>query len=84
MSKNGKSKAERLAEIEEWQAFRGEVDTWAFKELQSRLLTLHSKVTHTYDPPPDLDSVGSDVRELLGILSRREARLRLRDKQAAE
>ncbi|MEV0245712.1 hypothetical protein AB0H76_03875 [Nocardia sp. NPDC050712] len=83
-NKNGKSKSERLAEIEEWQTFRGEIDTWAFEEIEGRLLKLHSKVTETYDPPPNLDSVASDVRDVLSVVRRRRDRLRLREGQVAE
>ncbi|WP_194814860.1 hypothetical protein [Nocardia sp. XZ_19_385] len=81
MSKDGKSKAERLVETEQWQAFRGEVDTWAFEEIDTRLRKLSLKV-RSYDPPPDLESVDSDIDDVRGILYRRKERLRSYQRQA--
>ncbi|MGW0246862.1 hypothetical protein ACWDYH_09510 [Nocardia goodfellowii] len=76
MGKNGKLKSERLAEIEQWQTFRGEVDTWAFDEIESRLGNLYMKVRKC-DQPPDLASLGTDIDELRRVIYRRRERLRL-------
>ncbi|GAB2638980.1 hypothetical protein [Nocardia goodfellowii] len=84
MGKNGKLKSERLAEIEQWQTFRGEVDTWAFDEIENRLGDLFMKVEHRHDPPPDLESISSDVQDILGIARRRRARMRLYPGRATE
>ncbi|MEU8899577.1 hypothetical protein [Nocardia sp. NPDC048505] len=84
MDINGKSPIDRLAEIEQWQTFRGEVDTWAFREIETRLLALHSKIVHSCDRAPDLSPFASDVLEVLGVVRRRHTRLREHERQSAE
>ncbi|MEV6275577.1 hypothetical protein [Nocardia sp. NPDC051832] len=80
MGDTGKPAAERLAEIEEWQAFRGEVDAWAFDEVETRLDSLHLKLRES-DPPPTLASIGSEIENLQAVMHRRRRRLRLYERQ---
>lgn len=80
MEDAGKSEAERLAEIEEWQAFRSEVDAWAFDEIESRLRDLRLKL-HESDPPASRAGIRSDVEDLQAVMYRRHKRLRLYERQ---
>ncbi|WP_194814861.1 hypothetical protein [Nocardia sp. XZ_19_385] len=80
MEDTGKSEAERLAEIEEWQAFRGEVDAWAFDEIESRLRNLRLKL-HESDPPPTIAGIRTEVEDLQAVMYRRHKRLRLYQRQ---
>ncbi|MEU8899576.1 hypothetical protein [Nocardia sp. NPDC048505] len=73
---SGKTVEERLAETEAWQAFQGEIDTWAFRELEACLGELLMKVDRGYKAPPDLDTIKSEICELLRIFDRRRTRLR--------
>ncbi|MEU8899575.1 hypothetical protein [Nocardia sp. NPDC048505] len=82
MDVNDKSEAERLAAIEAWQAFQGEIDAWVFHELDARIAALRRKLEES-DPPADLGKVVADVEGLERLLSRRELRLRTFQRRGA-